>query len=302
MHLNSSSAFVSIGLPVFNDKLFLRDSIESILNQTFTNFELIISDDFSTDGSQRICEQYASKDDRITYIRQAKNIGISKNMEYLKSKAAGEFFMWAGNDDILDPYFIEKLLSLLLRNPDAVMAYCTALFIDDAGNPIEIKRTDYSGPTAYTRLKKMVREFEDSCGYGLFRKEMIKDVRFPVWWWVNRRRAYNNIFPTLCYYLAKGQYCFLDTTEPLFFKRIKLNYNNHVTPYTNSYIKGLIAFTLWKINLLSSSLRSIFRGSRSIVLCMKIFPEMVWKWVMVPTKEAVFYKTKSLFKGEIKFY
>ena len=74
---------ISIGMPVFNDRDFIERSIQSLLNQTFCNFELIISDDCSTDGSQDICLWYANLDSRIKYIRHAKNIGISNNIKFV---------------------------------------------------------------------------------------------------------------------------------------------------------------------------------------------------------------------------
>src|SRR5690554_7612694 len=90
-----SDLLITIGMPVFNDVDFIEESILSVLNQSFSDFELIISDDGSSDGSADICKQYAEKDSRVRYVRQAKNLGISKNMEWLLNQSKNKYFVWA---------------------------------------------------------------------------------------------------------------------------------------------------------------------------------------------------------------
>ena len=74
---------VSIGLPVYNGELFLKKALDSLLNQTYSNFELIISDNNSTDSTQKICQEYAKNDKRICYIHQEKNIGAFSNFSFV---------------------------------------------------------------------------------------------------------------------------------------------------------------------------------------------------------------------------
>jgi glycosyltransferase involved in cell wall biosynthesis len=107
---------ISIGLPVYNGERFIRSKIESILNQTFTNFELIISDNCSTDFTQKICEEFKKKDKRITYFRQEKNIGAIKNFEFVLEKSNSPYFMWTAVDDILLCEFIDKNLQTFENN------------------------------------------------------------------------------------------------------------------------------------------------------------------------------------------
>ena len=104
---------LSIGLPVYNGELFIERSIESILAQTFTDFELIISDNASTDSTQEICQNFSKKDDRIRIFKQEKNIGIHRNFYFLLSQARGEYFAWTAVDDYLDKDFMEKNLKVL---------------------------------------------------------------------------------------------------------------------------------------------------------------------------------------------
>ena len=107
---------VSIGMPVYNGEHFIREALDSLLAQTFTDFELIISDNASTDDTEEICQNYASKDSRIRYIRQSKNLGASCNFEFVLDEAVGEYFMWAAHDDKWDKEWIEKLQQKLLNN------------------------------------------------------------------------------------------------------------------------------------------------------------------------------------------
>jgi len=111
---------VSIGLPVYNGEKFLRRRIDSILSQTFKNFEFIISDNASSDLTQAICDEYAKKDSRIRYIRQEKNNGPNWNFNFVLREARSEYFAWAAADDVILPQFLEKNLKVLESNKDMV--------------------------------------------------------------------------------------------------------------------------------------------------------------------------------------
>ena len=104
---------LSIGLPIFNGELFIHKAIESILAQTFKNFELIISDNASTDSTKQICEEFAKQDSRIRYFRQESNIGIHKNFNFVLKQAKNEYFAWAAVDDHLDNDYMEKNIKIL---------------------------------------------------------------------------------------------------------------------------------------------------------------------------------------------
>jgi glycosyltransferase involved in cell wall biosynthesis len=90
---------VSIGIPVYNGEPFIRETLDSLISQTFTNFELIISDNASTDGTEAICREYAAKDARIRYERQPKNFGGFSNFELVLAYAKSDYFMWIAGDD-----------------------------------------------------------------------------------------------------------------------------------------------------------------------------------------------------------
>lgn len=102
---------VSIGMPVYNGENYIREALDSLLAQTFTDFELIISDNASTDGTQAICEAYAANDARIKYIRQSENLGAGKNFEYVLEHSCGKYFMWAAHDDMWAINWLEALIN-----------------------------------------------------------------------------------------------------------------------------------------------------------------------------------------------
>lgn len=109
-HRTPKKPAVSIGMPVFNGEKYIRKAIDSLLAQIFSDFELIISDNASTDGTAAICREYAANDSRIRYIRQPENIGAENNFKYVLRESVGEYFMWAACDDSWSPDWISSIV------------------------------------------------------------------------------------------------------------------------------------------------------------------------------------------------
>lgn len=265
--------FLSIGMPVFNDARFLPAALDSILNQSFRDFELIISDDLSTDGSASICQDYAARDPRIRYIRQPKNIGISANMKFLLKEARGKYFMWAANDDLWDADFISSLVSNLEKDSASIVAFSPFTYIDEDSQLIEpavIRAVDYAGETAFERVRKLTKIYDDGFGYGIFVREKILQVEFPRWIWPNHRCAYNNIYPSLFFYLTKGNFKLVGT-KPLWFNRLKKN-PHHNIPFRGHLIPCYAAFVMRKLNLLAYCLYSVRKAGASTGFAIRILP------------------------------
>ena len=127
---------VSIGMPVFDGERYLSEAIESILSQTFGDFELIISDNASTDRTQAICEYYAEGDSRVTYCRSAQNMGAAANYNFVFKRASGSYFKWAAHDDIIAPEFVQSCVRILDTEPNVVVCYPRATLIDEHGHVI----------------------------------------------------------------------------------------------------------------------------------------------------------------------
>jgi glycosyltransferase involved in cell wall biosynthesis len=131
---------LSIGMPVFNGELYLRQSLDALLAQDYTDFELIISDNASTDRTSAICNDYASRDPRIRYFRNACNIGASPNYNRLVQLARGQFFKWAAHDDVCLPGMLRRCVETLQAAPESVvLVYPQTDLIDGAG--VRFKRS-----------------------------------------------------------------------------------------------------------------------------------------------------------------
>ena len=131
--LSSDKPRVSIGLPVFNGEKYLEEVLDSILAQTYLDFELIISDNMSTDNTPRICRAYATKDSRIRYYRNEKNLGASKNFNRVFELSSSEYFKWAAHDDTLAPEYLQKCVSVLDQDPSIVLCHSKTGHIDEHG-------------------------------------------------------------------------------------------------------------------------------------------------------------------------
>jgi glycosyltransferase involved in cell wall biosynthesis len=139
---------VSVGLPVFNGADFLVQALESILAQTYTEFELIISDNASTDATPDIVRDYASRDTRIRYIRQAENIGIGNNWTFVAKQARGPLFKWMPANDLLAPTLLADCLKVLQDDPDVVLCYGRTQLIDMANNRLDAYGDDFEALSA----------------------------------------------------------------------------------------------------------------------------------------------------------
>ena len=127
---------VAIGLPVRNGANYLAAAIESILAQTYGDFDVLISDNASIDGTEQICRAYAKRDRRIRYMRREKNVGAAANHNLLVRMADSPYFKWAAHDDVLAPGFLAACVDVLDRNPTVVLASPASMLIDEFGKAL----------------------------------------------------------------------------------------------------------------------------------------------------------------------
>ncbi len=173
---------VFIGMPAYNGERFIKEAIDSLRAQSYTNWAMLISDDASTDGTEAICREYTQKDSRITYCRQEKNIGQFANFKFLIDKAQGDYFMWAGHDDLWGKDFIKVCVENLENNPDRGLAFTGHNVIGLDGNvAIEYPRFPLlSGKANIWTVSRFVLDPEvlgkPNFMYSLFRKEVIKET------------------------------------------------------------------------------------------------------------------------------
>lgn len=175
---------VSIGMPVYNGERFIREAIDSLLAQTFTDFELIISDNASTDKTEEICLEYAAKDHRVRYVRQTQNIGATANFKFLLDEAVGEFFMWAAADDLQKKTFIESLHNILKNDTNIILAMSDVENIQENGAVISYSTLDdirlQSVEKNWNRVQRRFFRNPTSniffCIYGLYRTEYTRKI------------------------------------------------------------------------------------------------------------------------------
>jgi glycosyltransferase involved in cell wall biosynthesis len=122
---------VSIGLPVYNGERYLSEAINSVLSQTFRDFELIISDNCSSDATEMICRAFAAKDRRIRYFRNKENLGAARNFNRTFDLSSGEYFKWLAADDVMAPEFLARCGQALGEDATAVLAYPRIMIIDE---------------------------------------------------------------------------------------------------------------------------------------------------------------------------
>jgi len=146
---------LSVGLPVYNGEKYLAESLEALLAQTYKNFELIISDNASTDGTADICRRYEKQDSRIRYIRQPHNIGCAPNHNYVVHQARGELFKWASHDDLYARDLLERCVDALDQFPHVILAHSWTARIDGFRNVLGA--VDYSLTTASPRAPERFR-------------------------------------------------------------------------------------------------------------------------------------------------
>jgi glycosyltransferase involved in cell wall biosynthesis len=124
---------LSVGLPVYNGSSYVAESIEALLGQTFEDFELIISDNASTDETPDVCRHYEKLDSRIRYFRQPRNVGLAPNHNFCVEQARGELFKWAAGDDLYAKDLLEKCVAALDEYPQVVLVHSFTAMIDGDG-------------------------------------------------------------------------------------------------------------------------------------------------------------------------
>lgn len=168
---------VSIGLPVYNGEKFFQQTLEALLGQTYRNFELIISDNASTDRTPEICRAYAAKDRRIFYYRHCENMGAAKNFNRVFQWSHGEYFKWAATDDLCAPNFLQRCVETLDQQPEAVLCHPMTKIIDSQGQILgdAPNRLNLQSPSPHQRFMEYQRIIgECNAVFGLIRASALE--------------------------------------------------------------------------------------------------------------------------------
>lgn len=176
---------VTVGLPVYNGEKYLEQALRSLVAQTYSDFEIVVSDNASTDRTWEICRDFATKDQRIQLFRNTKNVGATSNYNSLVTEARGAYFKWAAHDDNCSPTFLNACVDTLDRTPDAVLCYPSTSVIDGKGNTLTRYRDNLHilNDAPENRLQVYLREnFLEKQGmcnpiFGLIRIECLRRTR-----------------------------------------------------------------------------------------------------------------------------
>jgi glycosyltransferase involved in cell wall biosynthesis len=168
---------ITVAIPVFNGEKYIGKAIESVLNQSFSDFRLIICDNRSTDGTQDVCLSF--KDSRIEYHQNERNLGIAGNHNRAFEKNTSPYFKWLSHDDLIAPTYLEKCVALLQQNPDLAIAHSKTLVIDQ-NDKVTANYDRYiylNSFEASDRLRRLLwMDFVPEI-HGLMRSEFLKKTR-----------------------------------------------------------------------------------------------------------------------------
>ncbi len=169
---------VTVGLPTYNGEEYLEQALDSLLAQTFTDFELIISDNASTDATESIARAYAARDPRIRYVRHPRNRGSAFNHTYVIREARGEYFKWASDDDLYAPDLLERCVEALDARPEIPLAHAWTTSIDEHGDIVAklpyVLETDSGSPVA--RFRSLLYSDGGDDIYGVIRTRIVQGM------------------------------------------------------------------------------------------------------------------------------
>ncbi len=175
------SPLVSVGLPVYNGERYLAETLDSILAQEFGDFEIIISDNASTDGTRDICEAYARIDERITYSRLPENLGAAANYNRVFRMSQGNLFKWAAHDDLLRPTFLARCVEPFRSGKTTpAIVYPHAEFIDENSESIgpDLDRMQATSSYSFIRAFQALQGMNMVASvFGVFHRETLEKTR-----------------------------------------------------------------------------------------------------------------------------
>ncbi len=178
MARHTSPPLLSIGMPVYNGSNFIEKAIESILCQSFTDFELIISDNASIDETSEICRKFAEKDHRVRYLNNSENIGAAANFNRVFHLEKSKYFKWAAHDDELGPGYLEKCVNILEKNNDRVLCHSQVNVINETGAVIRhdlIDTCPLDSGSASERFNALIRTDLDIYEvFGVIRRDVLE--------------------------------------------------------------------------------------------------------------------------------
>ena len=180
-----ATPLLSIGMPVYNGAKTLEKAVLSVLAQTTTEIEIIISDNGSTDATPDICAKMAKTDLRVRFVRQPTTLSITDNFKFVLKEAKAPFFMWAAHDDIREPHTAEAFITALQANKDAILAFGDLIEVTDGKPAPRVFDFVNAGLSPSARLRKSAMGQLYHI-YGIWRTEAVRKIEWETTaWWVD---------------------------------------------------------------------------------------------------------------------
>jgi glycosyltransferase involved in cell wall biosynthesis len=165
---------VTIGMPIYNAEKCIRQALDSLLEQDYEHFKVIISDNHSTDATREICLDYTARDGRVRYFRNEINEGAIRNFNKVFELSQGEYFMWHAHDDYREPNYISSCLEIMQKNPELILCCSNAMYVEN-GKLRELNENfNTVGMSPNERFRKIL--WNNSCAsiYGLMRSHVLR--------------------------------------------------------------------------------------------------------------------------------
>ncbi|MBN1505727.1 MAG: glycosyltransferase [Sedimentisphaerales bacterium] len=239
-------------MPVYNGQETIRKAIDSLLAQTFSNVELTISDNASTDATEQICREYAARDARVRYIRQPANLGPARNFRFVLRETRAEYFMWAAHDDYWHPEFIQRCLSVLEREPGIAVA-CTGYWVlSRRYAPLKMRHfprmSFLADEDPFTRVSNymLLSEYSHKANviYGLWRRPVVRETMDAFRDVADRFVVVGLDIAQIVHVLARFRA--FQIPEPLFFKTYAGLPPGYITTMGHILKRRLFKYQRWK--------------------------------------------------------
>jgi len=297
-----SNPLISIGMPVYNGEQFLTEGLDSILAQTFQDFELIISDNCSTDKTEEICQTYAKKDNRIRYFRNDSNMGAAWNFNQVFTLSHSKYFKWSPHDDVYAPTYLARCVEILENASfSVVLCYPKTVLIDENGKMIRYydDRLDIRDAQPHKRLSHYYRNVR-MCNpvVGLIRSAALNKTRLID-------KFVGSDYILLAELALLGE--FWEIPEFLFFRRKhsqssqELNRTNRERAAWFDPINN-VGFAVYPFSRrFIEHLKSIQISSLTVsekVLCTSVF---FWEWLIKKNRKKLRCEWKNALKDYLQF-
>ena len=297
---------VSIGMPVYNGEKYIREALDSALSQTFEDFELLISDNCSTDKTGEICTEYSNRDPRIKYIRHPENHGGHWNFNFVTQNATGRLLTWLAHDDILESGFLEATVQYMHENPDTVLVASDFEVINEDGitlghQELEKIRDRIGWEKRCVEFFKYPISNVFFCIYGLMRTAACQSVLQSVG---EPKMAAGSELPILARFAARGEIASLPVVLRKYRSHADSVYSSEAAVISTKPLHHRVLMDIVNINRLRlDQMEVLFSSSYPAGFKYRIFGKVLISYFEYSFSKASKYPAKlaSILRSRFKF-